>query len=467
MSTSFKSSLNIGKIRKDFPILDTQVNGNPLVYLDNAATSQKPLAVIEAVDGYFRGSNANVHRGVHHLSVKATKQFDDSRESVRQLLNAISVKEVVFTKGCTEAINLVAHGMSAPAGLWLGKAAAPLAAGDVILLSQMEHHSNIVPWQIAAVKTGAQIKVIPVFENGELDLDAYQKLLNENRVRLVGLVHVSNSLGTINPVKQMIAMAHKAGALVLVDGAQAGPHLRLDMADLDADFYTLSCHKMYAPTGVGVLYGKQELLESLPPYQGGGDMIRTVAFDNTTFADLPAKFEAGTPNIAGVVGLGAAIQYIRSLAPELPTGATPAISIEDAKSRIRQMRIEMATFESVLPDRKEPLTAAFDAIGAYECELARYATEQLKVIPEFKLIGEAAEKSSVVSFTLANAHPHDIGTILDSFGIAVRAGHHCCMPLMTRLGIPATARASFAYYNTREEVDSLVSGVKKVVEMFK
>lgn len=467
MSTALESKLDILKIRQDFPILQTQVNGQPLVYLDNAATSQKPRQVIEAVDTYYREANANVHRGVHHLSVKATKQFDDARESVRQLLNAISPKEIIFTKGCTEAINLVASGMSSPPSLWLGKAATPLQAGDVILLSQMEHHSNIVPWQIAAVKTGAQIKVIPMLDNGELDLDAYQKLLNEGRVKLVGLVHVSNSLGTINPVKQMIATAHKAGALVLIDGAQAGPHLRLDMADIDADFYTLSCHKMYAPTGMGVLYGKQELLESLPPYHGGGDMIKTVAFDNTTFADLPAKFEAGTPNIAGVIGLAAAINYVKSLAPERPSMSTPELSIEDAKSRIRQMRIEMATFESAEPDRKEPLTAAFDAIGSYERGLAQYATEQLRAIPEFKLFGEAGEKSAIVSFTLSGAHPHDIGTILDSSGIAIRAGHHCCMPLMTRLGLPATARASFAYYNTREEVDALVAGVKKVVEMFK
>ncbi len=458
--------LEVVKVRQDFPILQTLVNGKPLVYLDNAATSQKPYAVINAVDGVWKEANANVHRGVHYLSGKATKLFDDARETVRQFINAVSTKEIVFTKGCTEGINLVANAFSSPAMLWMGQPRT-LQQGDVILLSQMEHHSNIVPWQLAAARTGAIIKVIPMFDNGELDLEAYQRLLNEGRVKIVGCVHISNSLGTINPIKQMAAMAHKAGALILIDGAQAGPHMRIDVADLDADFYTLSCHKIYAPTGVGVLYGKQELLTAMPPYQGGGDMIKTVAFESTSFADSPAKFEAGTPNIGGVIGLAAAIEYIRSLAPAVDPGAVHYLSVEDAKSRVRQFQLEAATFSSAKPDRKEPLAEAFDAIGAVERDLAVYATAKLKEIPGIRITGEAANKASVVAFTLEGAHPHDIGTILDSDGIAIRAGHHCCMPLMQRLGVPATARASFAFYNTREEADALVAAVKKVKEMFK
>ncbi len=449
----------------DFPILQTLANGRPLAYLDNAATSQKPLAVLNAMDSFWREANANVHRGVHYLSGKATQQFDDARETVRQFVNAVCTSEVVFTKGCTEAINLVANSFSSPVSMWLGQGK-PFEPGDVILLSQMEHHSNIVPWQLAAAKTGATIKVIPMFDNGELDLDAYAKLLKENRVRMVGVVHVSNSLGTVNPVKQMAKMAHNAGALILVDGAQAGPHLRINVADLDPDFYTLSCHKIYAPTGVGVLYGKEELLKAMPPYQGGGDMIRTVSFEQTTFADPPAKYEAGTPNVGGVIGLAAAIDYIRSLAPDVPTGAQRLVSVEDAKSAIRQMRLEMATFTSVKPDRKEPLQEAFDAIAAQENDLTAHATSKLLQIPGLKITGTAADKGSVVAFTLDGVHPHDIGTILDSEGVAIRAGHHCCMPLMQRLGVPATARASFSFYNTREEVDALVAGVLKVKEMF-
>lgn len=466
--------LDVPKIRKDFPILQTQVNGVPLVYLDNAATSQKPYTVLTALDRYYRESNANVHRGVHYLSGKATKLFDDARENVRQFMNAVSVKEIIFTKGCTEGINLVANAFCSPANLWLvgGKVAidqhaVPFQQGDVILLSQMEHHSNIVPWQLAAARTGATIKVIPMLDNGELDLDAYQRLLNEGRVRVVGVVHVSNALGTINPIKQMALMAHKAGALILVDGAQAGPHLRVDVADLDADFYTLSCHKIYAPTGVGVLYGKEELLAAMPPYHGGGDMIKTVAFEQTTFADLPAKYEAGTPNIAGVIGLGAAIDYIRSMAPPVDTGAVNYLSVDDAKSMVRQFQLEAATFSSPRPDRKEPLAEAFDAIGSWENEVCAYATAKLKEIPGIRVTGEAANKGSVLAFTLEGAHPHDIGTILDSYGVAIRAGHHCCMPLMQRLGVPATARASFAFYNTKEEADAFVEAVKKVKEMFK
>jgi len=465
--------LDVLKIRKDFPILQTKINGQPLVYLDNAATSQKPYTVLAALDNYYRDANANVHRGVHYLSAKATQLFDDSRENVRKFVNAISVKEIIFTKGCTEGINLVANAFCAPADLWLvsgpaaiAQHAEPLKSGDVILLSQMEHHSNIVPWQLAAARTGATIKVIPMFDNGELDLDEYQRLLNAGRVRIVGCVFVSNSLGTINPIKKMAAMAHKAGALILVDGAQAGPHLRIDVADLDADFLTLSCHKMYAPTGVGVLYGKQELLAAMPPYQGGGDMIKTVAFEKTDFADLPAKYEAGTPNVAGVVGLGVALDYIRSLAPAVDTGAMNFLSVDDAASKIRQMRLEMATFTSVAPDRKEPLAEAFDAIAAWENEVCAYATAKLKEIPGIRITGEAPGKAAVLAFTLEGAHPHDIGTILDSSGVAIRAGHHCCMPLMQRLGVSATARASFAFSHPKEEADALVAGVKKVKEMF-
>lgn len=465
--------LDAAKVRADFPILATTVNGKPLAYLDNAATSQKPQFVLDVLDLYWREANANVHRGVHFLSNKATKQFDDAREKVRVFMNALSTKEIIFTKGCTEGINLVANAFSSPAGFWFKAPdrykdmAKPFQQGDVILLSQMEHHSNIVPWQIAAAKMGAMVKPIPMFDNGELDLDAYAKLLKENRVRVVGCVHISNSLGTINPIKKMAAMAHDAGAFMVVDGAQAGPHMRVDVADLDADFYTLSCHKMYAPTGVGVLYGKEELLKAMPPYQGGGDMIRTVAFESTSFADLPAKYEAGTPNVAGVIGLGAAIDYLYSLAPSLDTGAVHYLSMEDAKSRVRQFRLEAATFSSPRPDRMEPLSEAFAVMGAWERELTQYATEKLKEIPGLRITGEAADKASVVSFTLEGAHPHDIGTILDSHGVAIRAGHHCCMPLMQRLGVPATARASFSFYNTKEEVDALVASVVRVKEMFK
>jgi cysteine desulfurase / selenocysteine lyase len=458
--------LDVEKVRKDFPILQTLANDKPLVYLDNAATSQKPLAVINAIDALWNEANANVHRGVHYLSGRATKQFDDTRETVRQFMNAVSTKEIIFTKGCTEAINLVANAFSCPASFWQGPSQS-FQTGDVILLSHMEHHSNIVPWQLAAAKMGATVKPIPMFDNGELDLDAYQRLLNEGRVKMVGVVHVSNSLGTVNPIKKMAAMAHKVGALIMVDGAQGGPHLRVDVADLDADFYTLSCHKVYAPTGVGVLYGKEELLCVMPPYQGGGDMIKTVSFETTTFADLPSKYEAGTPNVGGVIGLGAAINYIRSLAPVVDSGAVNYLSVDDAKSRVRQFQLEAATFSSVKPDRKEPLAEAFDAIGAWERELCSYATAKLKEVPGVKITGEAPDKGSILAFTLEGVHPHDIGTILDSYGVAVRAGHHCCMPLMQRLGVPATARASFAFYNTREEADSFVEGVRKVKEMFK
>lgn len=406
-------------VRDDFPILATVAHGHPLAYLDNAATSQKPRAVLDALDRYWTTQNANVHRGVHYLSQLATTEYEAAREKIRLLLNAASTKEVILTKGCTEGINLVASCLR-------------FSEGDTILVSTMEHHSNIVPWQLAAERSGARVVPIPITDAGEIDLDAYARLLREHRVKMVGVVHVSNSLGTINPVREIVRMAHEAGALALVDGAQAGPHTLIDVQDIDADFYTLSCHKIYAPTGVGVLYGKQALLEAMPPYHGGGDMIRTVSFEGTTYAGLPAKFEAGTPNVAGVIGLGAAIDYVAGLGGS----------------------------------GREGLKAAFDAIHAQEVALAARATSQLEEIPGLRITGTAEEKAGIVSFVMDGAHPHDIGTILDQDGIAIRAGHHCCMPLMRRLGVPATARASFAFYNTMEEVDRLVDAVRKVREMF-
>jgi cysteine desulfurase / selenocysteine lyase len=405
-------------VRDDFPLLRREVRGKPLVYLDNAATSQKPEPVLRALDLFYREENANIHRGVHHLSQEATAKFDAARERVRRLLNAAETREVIFTKGCTEAINLVATSWGRQ----------NLRPGDEILLSTMEHHSNIVPWQMVAEATGALVRPIPITDEGEIDLEAYVSMLSE-RTKLVGIVHVSNSLGTVNPVRRMAEMAHAVGAKVLVDGAQGGPHIRIDVQDLDADFYTLSCHKIYAPTGVGVLYGKAALLEAMPPYQGGGDMIRTVSFDGTTYADLPAKFEPGTPNIAGVIGLGAAVEYLEGLGGG---------SLDDA----------------------------FAFVHDQERRLAREAERRLAEIPGLTLWGTAPEKAGIVSFTLDFAHPHDVGTILDSEGIAIRAGHHCCMPLMRRFEIPATARASFAFYNTDAEVEALVRGVQRVRELF-
>ena len=403
-------------VRQDFPILNELVRGNPLTYLDNAATAQKPTTVIEAVDRYYRESNANIHRGVHFLSQKATAQYDQAREKVRKLLNAGESAEVIFTKGCTEGINLVA-------------ARIKLEPGDEIVVSTMEPHSNIVPWHLAAERTGAKVIPIPVTDSGEIDLDSYEQYLMRGKPKAVAIVHISNSMGTVNPVKWMVAQAHAYGAVVLVDGAQAGPHVRIDVQDLDADFYTLSCHKIYAPTGVGVLYGKRAHLEALPPYQGGGDMIRTVSFDGSTYAELPGKFEAGTPNIAGVIGLGAAIDYLESLGGG---------SLEDA----------------------------FAAIQRRGVELSQHAEKLLREIPGLRVIGTARDKTGIVSFVLEGAHPHDIGTILDSDGIAIRAGHHCCMPLMKRFNVPATARASFAFYNTIEEAERLAVSVRKVAEMF-
>ncbi len=404
------STLDVAKIREDFPILRELAHGQPLVYLDNAATSQKPQAVLDSLDNYWRTSNANVHRGVHALSQKATALFEGSRETIREYINAKHAHEVILTKGCTEGINLVAQSYGRPL----------LKPGDEILVSTMEHHSNIVPWQIVAEQTGAIVRAIPISDDGEILMDEFEALLSE-RARIVAVVHVSNSIGTINPVKQIAAKAHAAGAVVLIDGAQAGPHEPIDVQDIDADFFTLSCHKIYAPTGIGVLYGKERLLESMSPYHGGGDMIRTVSFEGTTYAGLPNKFEAGTPNIAGAIGLGAALRYVASI------GRT--------------------------------------AIKDYENDLTAYAMTRMAEVDGIQLKGPARNRASIVSFTMAGVHPHDIGTILDAEGIAVRAGHHCCMPLMKRMGVPATARASFAFYNTREEVDKLVDGVKKIREM--
>lgn len=432
-----EEAVNFDAIRADFPILATEARGKPLAYLDNAATAQKPQRVIDALDRYWREENANVHRGVHYLSQIATHEFDASRVKVQTLLNAAGASEVIFTRGCTESINLVASCLTSSANPkstggprqtpWIGE-------GDEILISAMEHHSNIVPWQMAADRMGATVRVIPIVETGVIDMDAFAELLNE-RTKVLAIVHVSNSLGTVNPIKRMAELAHAVGARVVVDGAQAGPHLAIDVQDLDADFYTLSCHKIYAPTGLGVLYGKRELLESLPPYHGGGDMIRTVGFDRTTYAPPPAKFEAGTPNVAGVVGLGAAIDYLADLA--------------GPKANPRQA-----------------LVSAFEQIHRREFELASKAREELEKIPGVRVHGKSPERAGIVSFTMDCAHPHDIGTILDQQGIAIRAGHHCCMPLMGVLGVPATARASFAFYNTFEEVERLANGVKMIREMF-
>jgi cysteine desulfurase/selenocysteine lyase len=405
------SNFDVNKIREDFPVLSQTVNGKPLVYLDNAASSQVSNLVIERGSKYLAEEHSNVHRGVHYLSQLATNEYEKARERVRKFINAKEAKECIFVRGCTEGINLVANSYGRKF----------INEGDEILISQMEHHSNIVPWQMIAEERGAKIRVIPMNEKGELILDEYENLLNE-RTKIVAVTHVSNALGTVNPIKEMIATAHKFGVPVCVDGAQAVPHLRVDVQDLDADFYAFSGHKMFAPTGSGVLYGKKEWLDKMPPYQGGGSMIRVVSFEKTTYAGLPEKFEAGTPSIAANIGLGAAIEYLNSI----------------------------------------DLDAAF----AYEHELLEYATEKLSAIEGVKIIGTAKDKASVLSFTIENVHPHDIGTILDQQGIAVRAGHHCAQPVMQFFDVPATARASFAFYNTKEEVDKLAEAVQKVIEVF-
>jgi len=404
-------SLDLIAIRRDFPILDQQVNGQPLVYLDNAASSQKPNQVIDAISDYYRQDNANVHRGVHRLSQRATDAYEGARDKVRGFINAKSDKEIIFVRGATEAVNLVAQSFVRPM----------LAKGDEVLISHIEHHANIVPWQMVCEQTGATLKVIPMTTKGELDLSGLDELLNE-RTKILAVGHVSNALGTINPVKELIAKAHAKAIPVLVDGAQAVPHLAVDVQDLDCDFYVFSGHKMFAPTGIGALYGKQDLLEAMPPWQGGGDMILSVSFAHTEYNELPYKFEAGTPHIAGAIGLGAAIDYMHM------------IGIEN--------------------------------MAKHEHDLLVAATAKLEALDGIRIIGTADHKASVLSFMIDGVHPHDIGTIFDQQGVAIRTGHHCAQPVMQFYGIPATARASFAFYNTFEEVDALVSGIKKVQELF-
>jgi cysteine desulfurase/selenocysteine lyase len=401
----------VAKIRADFPILDQKIRNKPLVYLDNAATCQKPNVVIDSISHLYRHDYANVHRGVHTLSVRSSELFESARIKVKEFINAASDKEVIFVRGTTEAINLVAQ--------TFGRA--NIKAGDEIVISAMEHHSNIVPWQMLCQQTGAVLKVAPINHKGELIYDEFEKLLND-KTKLVSIVHMSNALGTVNPVKRIIAAAHSKGIPVLLDGAQAIPHMPVDVQELDCDFYAFSGHKLYGPSGVGVLYGKQALLEAMPPYQGGGDMIRKVTFEETEYNVLPYKFEAGTPSIADVIGLGAAIDYLNEV--------------------------------------------GMDAIAAYEAELLAYATEQARQIKGLRIIGEAENKGAILSFVLDRIHPHDIGTMLDSLGIAVRAGHHCAMPVMDFFEVPATARASFAMYNTKEEIDVLMQGIKSLIEVF-
>lgn len=404
-------SWNVEVIRRDFPILATEVNGKPLVYLDNGASSQVPQLVIDRTSRYLAEEHSNIHRGVHYLSQNATTAYEAAREKVKRFINAPDVNCCIFVRGTTEGINLVAHSYSK----------AFINEGDEIIVSQMEHHSNIIPWQVAAEEHGAILRVIPMNERGELIIDEYENLLNV-RTKIVAVSHVSNSLGTVNPIKKMIETAHKFGVPVCVDAAQSVPHFPVDVQDLDADFFVFSGHKMFGPTGSGVMYGKREWLDKMPPYQTGGSQIRTVSFEKTTYAPLPAKFEAGTPAIASGIGLGAAIDYINSI--------------------------------------------DFEAAAAYEHELLEYATRRLSDIPEVKIIGTATEKASVLSFTIDGIHPHDIGTILDQQGIAIRAGHHCAQPVMEFFDVPATARASFAFYNTREDVDKLADAIQKVIEVF-
>ncbi|ADQ16592.1 cysteine desulfurase, SufS subfamily [Leadbetterella byssophila DSM 17132] len=400
-------SFNVSDIRKQFPILDTQIAGKTLVYFDNAATTQKPRVVLDALEDYYASSNANIHRGIHYLAEKATAAFEATRKSVQKFLNASSHEEIIFTYGTTDSINLVAR--------TYGEAF--LKAGDEILISNLEHHSNIVPWQMLCEKNGCVLKVIPIDDHGDLILEEFDKLLTE-KTKFVSVVHVSNALGTINPVEYIIKKAHEVGAKVLIDGAQASSHIPVDVQALDADFYALSAHKLFGPTGTGILYGKKDLLLSMPPYRGGGEMIKEVTFEKTTYADLPYKFEAGTPNIADVIAFKSGLEFFDSLDKE--------------------------------------------ALHAYEEELLQYATAQLKAVEGIRIIGEAKRKVSVVSFVMDGVHPQDIGILLDQQGIAVRTGHHCTQPLMQRFNIPGTVRASFAPYNTKEEIDALIAGLQKV-----
>jgi cysteine desulfurase / selenocysteine lyase len=405
------AEFDVQQVRRDFPILRQRVRGRTLVYLDNAATSQKPQVVIDAIRCYYERDNANIHRGVHFLSEHATEEYEGARKTVQLFLNAADASEIIFVRGATEAINLVAQ--------TYGRT--NVHAGDEVLITTMEHHSNIVPWQILCEEKGARLRVAPISDSGELLLKEFENLLGP-QTRIVALTHVSNALGTINPVQRIIEMAHRRNIPVLVDGAQAVPHLKVDVQALDCDFYVFSGHKVYGPTGIGVLHGKSALLDAMPPYQSGGDMISSVTFEKTIYNKLPYKFEAGTPHVAGAIGLGAAIEYVNGL--------------------------------------------GMDNIAAYERELLAYATEAVCAIPGIRLIGTAREKAGVLSFLLDSIHPHDIGTILDQEGIAIRTGHHCAQPVMQRFGIAATARASFALYNTREEVDALVEGFRKVREVF-
>jgi cysteine desulfurase/selenocysteine lyase len=404
--------LDIQAIRKQFPILHQQVNGKPLVYLDNAATSQKPQSVINALTAYYEGYNANIHRGAHYLAAKATDVYEQTRHKIAQFLNAPSPDEIIFTRGTTEGINLVASTFGRKM----------IQKGDEIIISTMEHHSNIVPWQMLCEEKGAILKVIPITDSGELILEEYEKLLSE-KTKLVSIVHISNALGTINPVKEMIQKAHQFGAKVFVDGAQGAVHLDIDVQDLDCDFYAFSGHKVYAPTGIGALYGKREILEAIPPYHGGGEMIKEVTFEKTTYNDLPFKFEAGTPNIADVIAFGTALDFVADLGK--------------------------------------------NNIAAHEQQLLEYGTQKIQEIEGLKIIGTARNKASVISFVFDDIHHSDVGTLLDNQGIAVRTGHHCTQPLMKRLGLSGTTRASFAVYNTFEEVDAFIAGLQKVVKMMR
>jgi cysteine desulfurase/selenocysteine lyase len=411
LTSVIAAGFDVEKIREDFPALKQTIHGKPLVYLDSAATAQKPTAVVDAIRQFHEVDCANIHRGVHELSQRSTAAYEETRVKARHFLNSKTTNELIFVRGTTEGINLVASS-------WGRK---NVREGDEIVISAMEHHSNIVPWQMLCEEKGAKLRVIPMNDRGELILEEYEKLLNP-RTRMVAVAHVSNALGTINPVKQIIEMAHQAGAVVLIDGAQSTPHIPVDVQALDADFYTLSGHKVVGPTGIGILYGKAALLNAMPPYQGGGDMIKVVTFEKTTYADLPYKFEAGTPNIAGGIGLGAAFDYVNKI--------------------------------------------GLDKIAAYEHELLLYGTEALSRIPGLRIIGTAREKAAVLSFVMEGIHPHDIGTVLDRQGIAVRTGHHCAQPVMDWFHVPATTRASLAFYNTMAEIDALAAGLGKVKEIF-
>lgn len=407
-----KKEFDVYRIRRDFPILHRLVREKPLIYFDNAATTQKPKQVIDAIVNYYTNLNSNIHRGVHYLSQAATTEYECARRIVKTFINAKFEEEIIYTRGATEAINLVA---SSYGETFLKK-------GDEVLITHMEHHSNIVPWQIVCEKTGANLKVVPIDDNGEIILEEFERLLNE-KTKIVSVVHISNSLGTINPIEYIIERAHSFGAIVLIDGSQSIQHLPIDVQKLDCDFFVFSGHKIYGPTGIGILYGKKPLLEKMPPYQGGGDMILSVSFEKTIYNVIPHKFEAGTPNIEGAIGLGSALRYVQNI--------------------------------------------GLDLIYSYETKLLNYATEKISEIPEVKIIGNAKSKASLISFVVDGVHPHDIGTLLDRDGIAIRTGHHCTEPVMRRFGVPATSRASFAFYNTFEEIDTFVSSLRKVINKFK